>query len=83
LKDSLENRDKLRQHLSTQGIGTAIYYPLSLHLQEVFKSLGYKQGDFPESERAQEKVLSLPMYPELSKEQIETIAKTIEEFLEG
>jgi dTDP-4-amino-4,6-dideoxygalactose transaminase len=71
------SRDNIQRHLSSQGIATAIYYPLSLHLQEVFKSLGYKPGDFPESERAQEEVLSLPIYPELSENQIEEVTKAI------
>jgi dTDP-4-amino-4,6-dideoxygalactose transaminase len=81
LKNPKVRRDKLRQHLGAQGIATAIYYPLCLHLQEVYKSLAYKSGDFPESERAQEQVLSLPMYPELTDEQIETIAQAIRDFL--
>ncbi len=80
LTDSRLNRDKLRLHLNAQGIATAIYYPLSLHLQEVYKPLGYKPGDLPESERAQEEVLSLPMYPELREEQIEEIASAIKAF---
>lgn len=74
------NRDKLREHLSRKDITTAIYYPLSLHLQEIYKPLGYKQGDFPESEKAQEQVLSLPMYPELGEEQIEETIKAVKEF---
>ncbi len=73
----LNPRDKLREYLNAHGISTAIYYPLSLHLQKVYKPLGYKAGDFPESECAQEQVLSLPMYPEISKEQIEKIANEI------
>src|SRR4030042_1919813 len=64
------SRDKLQRHLNSKGIATAIYYPLSLHLQEIYKPLGYNSGDFPESERAQEQVLSLPLYPELGEEQI-------------
>jgi dTDP-4-amino-4,6-dideoxygalactose transaminase len=71
----------LREHLQSKGVSTAIYYPLSLHLQEVYKPLGYKPGDFPQSERAQEQVLSLPMYPELSEEQISFIAESIKEFI--
>jgi len=78
---NLPSRDKMREYLGSQGIATAVYYPLSLHLQEPFKSLGYKPGDFPVSEKAQEEVLSLPMYPELSKEQIEETAKAVKEFL--
>jgi dTDP-4-amino-4,6-dideoxygalactose transaminase len=81
LRNPKVSRDKMKEFLGSQGIGTAIYYPLSLHLQEVYKSLAYKIGDFPESERAQEEVLSLPMYPELTSEQIEIIAQAIRDFL--
>ena len=77
LKDSRLNRDKLRKHLESKGIQTMIYYPLSLHLQDVYKYLRHKPGDFPHSELAQEQVLSLPMYPELSEEQIQEIVKEI------
>jgi dTDP-4-amino-4,6-dideoxygalactose transaminase len=70
-------RDKIIPRLNAQGIATAVYYPLSLHLQEVYKDLGYKHGDFPVSEAAQEEVLSLPMYPELGEEQIEKIAQSL------
>ena len=80
LKNPKVNRDKLREYLSAQGIATAIYYPLSLHLQNVYKPLGYESGDFPKSEGAQEEVLSLPMYPELAEEQIEKIARAIQNF---
>lgn len=80
LKNLKVNRDKLREYLSTQGIATIIYYPVSLHLQKVYKSLGYKLGDLPESELAQERVLSLPAYPELSKEQIGNVAYEIKKF---
>ena len=72
------NRDKLREHLNAKGIATAIYYPLSLHLQQVYKSLGYKPGDFPESEKAQQEVLSLPIYPELGNRQIDRVAEAIQ-----
>ncbi len=78
VKNPGRSRDKLQEYLFSQGIATAIYYPLSLHLQEVYKPLGYKVGDFPESEQAQEQVLSLPMYPELSEEQIESITRLID-----
>lgn len=77
------DRDQFRRHLESRGIATAVYYPLSLHLQEVYRHLGHKTGDFPESERAQEEVLSLPMYPELSEEQIEEVAGEINEFAKG
>ena len=81
LKDSRLDRNELRKHLESKGIQTKVYYPLSLHLQEVYKSLGYKPGDFPQSEQAQEQVLSLPMYPELSEEQIEQIVGEIKKSL--
>jgi dTDP-4-amino-4,6-dideoxygalactose transaminase len=83
LRDARINRDNLRRHLESKGIQTAVYYPLSLHLQEVYRHLGHKAGDFPESEKAQEEVLSLPMYPELTELQIEEIAGHIREFVEG
>ena len=81
LKDSRIDRSELRKHLELKGMQTMIYYPLSLHLQEAYQSLGYVPGDFPESECAQEQVLSLPMYPELSERQIESIANALAEFL--
>lgn len=83
LRNPRGDRDKLRQYLNSQGIATAIYYPISLHLQEVYKSLGGNPGDFSESERAQEEVLTLPMYPELNEEQIGLIAKTIQSFFQS
>ena len=77
LQNGKINRDKLQEYLHTQGIATAIYYPLSLHLQQVCKPLGYKPGDFSESEKAQEEVLSLPIYPELGDDKIEATIETI------
>lgn len=70
-------RDEMREYLSGQGIATGIYYPISLHLQKVFDFLGYKKGDFPVAEEKQEKILSLPMYPELTDEQIKNIINII------
>ena len=70
-------RDELQAELKTNGISTAIYYPIPLHLQEVCKPLGYKQGDFPVSEHLSGDIISLPMYPELSPEQIEKIVNLI------
>lgn len=77
VKNAPEDRGRLRKYLASQGVATAVYYPLSLHLQEVYKVLGYRLGEFPDSEEAQEKVLSLPMYPELSSEQIAKIAALV------
>ena len=73
-------RDNLQKHLNSRDIGTAIYYPLPLHLQEVYKPLGHKPGDFPVSEKAAGEVLSLPMYPELPDHDIETVAGEIKSF---
>jgi dTDP-4-amino-4,6-dideoxygalactose transaminase len=83
IKGSRLNRNELRKHLESKGIQTAVYYPLSLHLQEVYKYLGHKPGDFPESELTQEQVLTLPMYPELREEQVEDIAQAIRKFTEA
>lgn len=81
LKDSRLSRNKLREYLESKGIQTTAYYPLSLHLQKAYRALGHKPGDFPESEQAQEQVLSLPMYPELSEGQIREVVKEIREFM--
>ena len=75
------SRGKLREFLEAQGVATAIYYPLCLHLQESYRPLGYRNGDFPESECAQKEVLSLPIYPELKREQMEEIAELIMVFV--
>jgi len=77
IRNSGGYRDALREYLASRGITTAVYYPLSLHLQPIYGYLGHKPGDFPQSERAQEEVISLPMYPELSGRQIERIADEI------
>jgi len=74
-------RDGLQQFLNERNVGTAIYYPVSLHLQECYSDLGYQEGDFPESEKAAQETLALPIYSELTKEQQKTVADTIEEFI--
>lgn len=73
-------RNELQAHLKQQGIGTAIYYPLPLHLQECFELLGYKRGDLPVSEQAAEEVLALPVYPELTDAQLLYVAEQIKSF---
>ena len=76
----VKDRDKLRAHLTEKHIGTEIYYPVPLHLQECFKGLGYKKGDFPVSEDSAENVVSIPIYPELTDAQKEYVVQSIEEF---
>jgi dTDP-4-amino-4,6-dideoxygalactose transaminase len=73
-------RDELRAHLQARGVGSEIYYPLSLHEQRCFRDLGYRQGDFPESERAASRVLALPIHPGLSTEDVDYVAAAITEF---
>lgn len=75
-----EKRDELRQFLTENEIGTDVYYPVSLHLQECFEYLGYQKGDFPESEKASCETLALPIFPELKAEQQEFVVKKIGEF---
>jgi len=77
-KDSAE-RERLMAALQKNGIPTAVYYPIPLHLQKAFAGLGYKTGDFPAAEEASGRIFSLPMHPYLKDEEIEMIAKTIVE----
>jgi dTDP-4-amino-4,6-dideoxygalactose transaminase len=75
-----EKRDKLQEHLKAKGIGSAIYYPVPLHLQPCFDYLGYKKGAFPESEKAAEEVISLPVYPELTRAQQDEVVDAVRDF---
>jgi dTDP-4-amino-4,6-dideoxygalactose transaminase len=70
-------REALREHLQKNGIGCNVFYPKSLHVQECFAELGYKQGAFPVAERACEEVLALPVYPELTDAQVERVAEVV------
>src|SRR5262249_58794208 len=76
------DRDKLRAQMKEKGIGTEVYYPVPMHLQPCFANLGYKQGDFPESERAANESLAIPIYPELGAEAQRYIVDVISSFYE-
>ena len=78
-----DRRDALQAHLSEQGIATAIYYPLGLHLQGCFSALGHREGDLPETEKASREVLALPVYPELTEAQQRRVVDTVAAFLRG
>jgi dTDP-4-amino-4,6-dideoxygalactose transaminase len=77
-----EWRDALREHLEPRGIQTGIHYPTPIHLQPAYKELVYGEGDFPEAERLAKRMLSLPMFPELRREQIEWVTEEIGSFFQ-
>jgi dTDP-4-amino-4,6-dideoxygalactose transaminase len=76
-----EKRDELRGFLSENGVGTEVYYPVPLHLQECFRYLGYREGDLPVSEEAAKKTVALPIYPELGAEHIQYVVDCISKFI--
>jgi dTDP-4-amino-4,6-dideoxygalactose transaminase len=76
-------RDDLARYLKAHGIETIVHYPIPLHLQPAYSSLGYKRGDLPVTERLVDEILSLPMYPELTVAQQEEIAAGVRDFLAG
>ncbi|MFC1570433.1 DegT/DnrJ/EryC1/StrS family aminotransferase, partial [Candidatus Omnitrophota bacterium] len=79
---AVDNRDDLLRHLNEKGIAARVYYPVPLHLQPCYKALEYGIGSFPVSERMAERVLSLPVYPELTDEKIKYIIQTVKDFIQ-
>jgi dTDP-4-amino-4,6-dideoxygalactose transaminase len=77
---ALDRRDDFRAHLKARKVGHEVYYPVPLHLQKCFASLGYKQGAFPASERAALRACSLPIFPEITPEEQEYVAKAVKDF---
>ena len=75
-----DRRNELRDHLLAKGIETKIHYPIPIHLQECARDLGYKRGDFPVTERQSGRILSLPIYPELTDQQIATVIQEVKKF---
>jgi dTDP-4-amino-4,6-dideoxygalactose transaminase len=77
----LPDRDKALKELSARGIGVGLHYPIALHLQTAYQDLGWHRGDFPESELAAETILSLPMFPHISEEQVDYVCRSLKEIL--
>ena len=73
----MPRRDRVKQILGDKGIGTAVYYPMPLHLQRCFAYLGHQEGDFPHSEQASREILALPIYPELTEAEIRYVAEQL------
>ena len=75
----MKNRDQICEEMKERGIGVLIHYPIPLHLQEAYKDLGHKQGDFPVAELIAGEILSLPMFPHISREQVECVARNLKD----
>jgi dTDP-4-amino-4,6-dideoxygalactose transaminase len=79
----VKNRDDVMRRLAEKGVGSGIHYPVPVHLQEAYRGLGYQSGAFPVAERCAEEFLSLPMFPELTSLQVETVVEAVKEALTG
>lgn len=77
-----KNRNALQQHLQDNGIGTLIHYPIPPHLQQAYKDLGFRKGDFPIAEEIADTCLSLPLWPGMKRDDVESVAKTIKEYFD-
>ncbi len=77
----VDDRDGLQSFLDSKGIATGLHYPLPLHLQKAYDHLGYKEGAFPITENIANRLLSLPMFPELTRDQIEYVVQSIKEYI--
>jgi dTDP-4-amino-4,6-dideoxygalactose transaminase len=77
----IDDRDGLQKYLNSKGIASGLHYPLPLHLQKAYDHLGYNKGDFPVTENIADRLLSLPMFPELTREQIEYVVESIKEYI--
>ncbi len=78
----VKNRDQVLETLKDKGVGVLIHYPIPLHLQEAYKELGYKKGDFPVAEAVADEILSLPMFPHITEEQVEYVCQSLKEVLQ-
>jgi dTDP-4-amino-4,6-dideoxygalactose transaminase len=76
-------RNELQDYLNSQGISTGLHYPIALHMQPAYKHLGYKEGDFPMSEKAANECLSFPIYPEMTQDQIDFVIQHVKKFFGG
>jgi dTDP-4-amino-4,6-dideoxygalactose transaminase len=77
-----DERDRLQKYLATQGVPSIIHYPVPIHLQPAFAHLGYNEGAFPITEQLARRVLSLPIFPEMTEEQVEYVATAVRGFFE-
>jgi dTDP-4-amino-4,6-dideoxygalactose transaminase len=76
----VQRRDEFQRFLSNAGIGTLIHYPVPVHLQEAYADLGYRRGDFPVTESAAQEIVSLPIYPELTADEVQYVADVVTSF---